>query len=234
MLKTNQEPKVSQLHQPRPLVVLGSFRGGTSATCGVLRELGVFVGNRFWHCSYGTYEAVGLRTCIDKCFNCRNQNWEFVGSYEQRVFLLRQWMEFARCQAAQRGCYAAGGKNPLMCMLVDEIAEAWKGPRGEKALFISVQRPKEEILKNWNRAMSERGWFPRKDRHRMVNDLIDHRDEALSRHDHITIEFRALRETPRQTITQLATQCGLPLDRLDSAIGFVEPKSDPGHVVKKQ
>ena len=217
----NNHSTTKKLVQPRPLIVLGSFRGGTSATCGVLRELGVFVGRRFWHCSYQTFEAIGLRSCIDKCFDCGDDQWRHLGDHRTRVEKLQRWIRFAKQEAVSKDHHGVGGKHPLMCMLVDELAEAWQGDDGRPPLFISVIRPAEEVLSSWDRAMRENGWFPRKDRQRMVHDLIRNRDKSLEHHDHIRFEFAALRKDPRRAITELANHCGLPLDNLHKAIDFV-------------
>jgi hypothetical protein len=213
--------------QTRALAVLGPFRGGTSVTCGVLHKLGVFVGKQFWDANskYSTFEAVGLRNSCNACFDERFSRWHYCGSHDQRVAQLKQWMDFARREASERSCCGVGGKHPTLCKLVDEAAAAWKCDTGTPPLFIAVIRPFEEVMRGWNKATNSAGkpWWRRPDREHVVADLIQSRDKALQRHEHIQVDFAALRSDPKATITKLATDCGLPLTNLDDAIELLRP-----------
>ena len=82
-------------------------------------------------------------------------------------------------------------------------------------------------MRGWNKAINSAGkpWWRRPDREEIVADLIQSRDAALQRHEHIQVDFAALRIDPKETITRLATQCGLPLTHLNEAVDLLRPGS---------
>lgn len=212
--------------QRRALAVLGPFRGGTSVTCGVLHQLGVFVGNQFWDAGskYCTYEALGLRTSCNACFDERPGKWNYQGTPSQRIAQLKHWIDFARTQASNRGCIGVGGKHPTLCKLVDETAVAWQTQEGVPPLFISVIRPLDEVLRGWEKATNANGrpWWRRPDRAQIVKDLIESRDRRLERYEHVCVEYASLTRDPMDTITKLADRCHLPIINLDSAVHLVQ------------
>ena len=134
----------------RSVVVLGPYRGGTSLVTGIIESLGVFVGEKFLNArtGYNTYEAIRLREQCLKCFDERSDHWGYQRSYADRVFLLKQWYTWACGISEQRGAMAVGGKHPTMCMLVDELAEAWCDRDGNPPLFVSVKRSEADVLRS--------------------------------------------------------------------------------------
>ena len=225
-MKNDRSPEDSL--QTRALVVLGPFRGGTSLTCGVLQELGVFVGRKFWDASsnYCTYEALGLRNSCNACFDERPGGWQYLGTPQQRILQLRQWIDFARRAAVQQGCCGVGGKHPTLCKLVDEVSVAWRTAAGEPPILIAVIRPLDQVLAGWEKARDAYGnlWWPRPDRDRIVADLIESRDRALTGHPHVRVDFAKLLADPETTISQLAKDCGLPTTNLKKAVQLVRPR----------
>ncbi len=208
--------------------MLGPFRGGTSVTCGVLHKLGVFVGRRFWEAKskYCTYEAVGLRKSCNACFDERPAGWGYYGTRDQRITRLKNWMDDARQFAAANDYCGVGGKHPTLCKLVDEVSVAWRNAAGEPPLFISVIRPLDQVLAAWGKARDAKGdlWWRRGDRDRIVADLIESRDRALTRHPHVRVDFAKLLADPETTIKQLAKDCGLPTTNLKQAVQLVRPR----------
>jgi hypothetical protein len=209
----------------RALVVLGPFRGGTSVTCGVLHQLGVFVGRQFFDAQnrYCTYEAVGLRRACNLCFDENPTGWNYLGNRQRRVSLLSGWMDYARREAAVRGCCGVGGKHPTLCKLVHEAAQAFRNQIGQPPLFLSVIRPIDQVLAGWEKAVNDAGrpWWRRPDREQIVRDLVESRDEALKHHEHFRLPLTDLRNEPEATITRLAEHCGLPLTHLDRATRLI-------------
>lgn len=193
---------------------------------GILQALGVYVGDNFLEANTGycTFEDVALRLACLSGFDERPGGWKYRGTHDERVDLLRQWIRTARDRAAARGSVACGGKHPIMCKLVDELAQAWTSPGETEFTAICVTRPVQSIHRSWTRPVSEDGrhWWPRRDREYVVDDLIRSRDESLSGLPYVTLDFDRLREDPESTIAQLASDCGLPIERSALALAMVQ------------
>lgn len=210
------------------VIVLGPFRGGTSVATGILQALGVFVGECFLDAEtgYPTYEAVKLREQCLRCFDERENYWGYLCTKQQRVEHLREWYHFATGKAADQGAIAIGGKHPTMCMLVDELSVAWKDETGGPPLFLSIERPVEDVIRSWESAKTPDGrpWWPRKDIATIVRALVRTRDENLAEHFHLMVNFDELRAEPRATVKRIAETCELDLSRLDDAASLVRKR----------
>ncbi|MCG8648655.1 MAG: hypothetical protein MI861_02415 [Pirellulales bacterium] len=208
------------------VIVLGPFRGGTSLTTGIVRTLGTFVGECFLDAAtgYSTYEAVRLREQCLKCFDERECHWGYLDTFPNRVEHLRQWYQWAVDRIDQQDEITVGGKHPTMCMLVDELAEAWRDEHGNPPWFLSVQRSPEDVIRSWRSAKTPLGslWWPRGDIEEIVYDLIRTRDQKLARHPHLAINFDQLRSQPRETIESIARTCELDQSRIDDAVALVK------------
>ncbi|MEM9367873.1 MAG: nucleotide disphospho-sugar-binding domain-containing protein [Planctomycetota bacterium] len=213
----------------RPAIfVLGSWRGGTSLVAGILRSLGVFIGNRFVEAKtgYPTYEDLALRQACLACFDETTEGWGYRGTKEDRINRLRQWLEPAKTLANVARYVAVGGKHPVMCKLIDELEAAWATLTGSSPIYVSVERTIEDIFRSWDRPAAADGsaWWPRDDRDQAVRDLLTSRDEALSNREHVVVNFEELRRDPRAVISELADVCHLPLDEIENAISLVKPR----------
>ncbi len=220
------------------IAVLGPWRGGTSLVTGILQALGVDVGGPFFvgHTGYPTYEDLELRRRSLQCFGENQQDWGPRGTRRRRVELLaerirglRQTADTVRMPGGVRRV-AVGGKHPVLCGLVDEIAEAWAPPgatgsdvRGVR--FVSVHRPVEAVHESWGRPEKSGGpaWWPRSDQREAVADLIRRRDESLQNFPHTIVDFDQLRRDPADVIHRLAADCDLPDHRVAAAIERVLP-----------
>ena len=209
----------------RSIAVLGPFRGGTSVATGILQALGVFVGEAFLEAEtgYPTFEAVGLREHCLRCFDEREGGWCYLGTRAERVAHLRDWFQFATRQTIAQHASAVGGKHPTMCMLIDELAEAWQNDQGEPPVFLSIHRPIADTVRSWHRARTPDGrpWWPRGDIERVVHDLVNTRDKRLAKHPHVTIRFDELCSQPEATIKRIVEACDLDLQNLQRAVSLV-------------
>lgn len=210
----------------RAYAVLGPWRGGTSLVTGILRALGVYVGDEFLEANTGycTFEDVGLREVCLNAFDERPGCWRYGGTPESRVDQLRFWIRTARERADALGCVACGGKHAVMCKLVDELEQAWTVPGETEFTAISVMRSVEGVHRSWTRPVRKDGghWWPRPDRLDVVDDLIRSRDRSLASRPHIGVDFDRLRTDPEATISQLARECGLPVAKIPTAVAMVQ------------
>ena len=209
----------------RLFAVLGPWRGGTSLVTGVLQALGAYVGDEFVDAetNYCTYEDVALRQACVQGFDERPGTWNYKGTSEYRITMLREWLDQVCLRAKSANAVAIAAKHPILCKLVDDMFHAWSVPNQVELTVVSVIRPAEAVHRSWTRPINASGnhWWPRWDRIYVVDDLIGSRDRALADRPHVQIDFATLRDSPAETIRQLATDCELPIDQLDQAIAMV-------------
>lgn len=210
--------------------VLGPWRGGTSLVTGILRTLGVYVGDRFLDAetSYCTYEDLNLRKACLMGFDERPGFWQYHGNREVRSMFLREWLCWATSRYKEQNAIAVGGKHPILCKLVEELYSAWNIPEKVSLHTISVVRSEQDIHRSWTRKIASDGsyWWPRPDREFVVSDLIQSRNAALESKPYIQIDFEYLRTCPISAITELATQCSLPLERVPDAARLVQEQNN--------
>ncbi|MEZ6136405.1 MAG: hypothetical protein R3C53_16035 [Pirellulaceae bacterium] len=212
----------------KAFAVLGPWRGGTSLVTAILHSLGVYVGDNFVDAAteYPTFEDTQLRDICVNCFDERPQEWRYLGTTEFRVNALRSWIIEANSRAAAAGYLACGGKHPVMCKLVPDIARAWRINGFLSPVFVSVIRSPEDVNRSWTRPerTGQGVWWPRPDRQQVVADLILSRDTALERFTRVEIDFKALMDEPEKTIRNFARLCGLPETRVSAATELVQPR----------
>ncbi|TWT89258.1 hypothetical protein [Stieleria varia] len=202
--------------------VLGPYRGGTSLVTGILEAFEVFVGDDFFNAETGycTYEDTRLRLTCLACFDEREGHWYYRKPPPQRVALLQTWHHWAAARAETLGRRAFGGKHPLLCKLIQEISLACNTTSVENIVFVSVNRPVDDVHRSWIRRtpQSPTSWWPRRDRRQVIDDLVQSRDNSLRGRPHIQIEFNDLIADPASTLEKFADQCGLPSHRIPDAI----------------
>ncbi|EKK02894.1 hypothetical protein RBSH_01587 [Rhodopirellula baltica SH28] len=196
-----------------PIAVLGPYRGGTSAVTGAFRKLGCYAGESFFEArtGYTTHESEYLRRCCLQCFDENEGKWQYLGTFEQRVQVLRRWIIWAARRARAGGYSAIVAKHPSMCMLVHEISAAWNLPMLKPLLFVRVIRREKDVIRSWENALAGDGtrWWPRNDRDQVVRNVIATRDQALKSYFSVDVEFDELRLQPEKCSTDLMFQCGL-------------------------
>ncbi|MBS4729214.1 hypothetical protein MSM1_12985 [Mycobacterium sp. SM1] len=183
------------------IVVLGPWRGGTSAVAGVLRNIGVFMGSEFDFTPFTTHETweeLRLSHLLRRAFNQHTGQFRMdAGSFKAK---LRSWADEHRRAAHVAGC-RPGVKHPLLCLGLDFIRDAW-GP----VVPLVVDRPLANVVASLNR----HGWFGSEpERVAVTTRLISARDRALADTAVVRADFEALRAAPAVVIRELAEQLGL-------------------------
>jgi len=181
------------------IVVLGPWCGGTSAVAGVLHHLGVFMGTEFdlvIREPHETWEDYHLTLLCRRAFGAFNgpggQLQMDAGSFRTK---LRSWADDHRRAAGAAG-RRPGAKNPLLCLAVDLIGDAW-GP----VVPVVVDRPSANVVASLNRL----GWLKdEQERCESTVRLIEARDRALDGATTVRVDFEALRATPDIVIRRLA------------------------------
>lgn len=181
------------------IVVLGPWCGGTSAVAGVLHHLGVFMGTEFdlvIREPHETWEDYHLTLLCRKAFGAFNgpggQLQMDAGSFRAQ---LRRWAD-NHLRAAGAAGRRPGAKNPLLCLAVDLIRDAW-GP----IVPVVVDRPAANVVTSLNRL----GWLKdERERYESTTRLIQARDRALDGAATVRVDFEALRATPAVVIRRLA------------------------------
>ena len=183
------------------IVVLGPFCGGTSAVAGVLHHLGVFMCNEFdlvFREPHDTWEDYRLSLLCRRALGAFGepgcQLRMDAGSFQGK---LRSWADEHR-RAARIAGQRPGAKNPLLCLAVDFIRDAW-GP----VVPVVVDRPVAKVVASLNRL----GWL--KDEQERVEStarLIAARDHALGGAATVSVDFEALCATPAVVIRRLAKE----------------------------
>jgi len=191
---------VAALDEPI-IVVLGPFGGGTSAVASVLHHLGVFMGSGFdwsYREPHETWEDAGISQLCRKAFTVPGGRLQMnADSFRAR---LRSWADGHRHAARIAQC-RPGVKQPLLCVAVDFIRDAWK-----PMVPVVVDRPFENVVGSLNRL----GWWTdEQERAEATAHLIATRDLALAGAATVRVDFEALRATPEDAIRRLAHELHL-------------------------
>lgn len=158
--------------QSTMVAVLGPYRGGTSATAGAMHYLGIPMGRRFVQYKRSTnekgcFEAVMLHRICQTAYP--EPKFEEKCSREDRVKLLKLWAD-GRAKSGKEGP-VIGGKDPLLCLMVPEMTEAWPNCK-----FVVVHRDIEHSI----RSLRRHGWFrPHTKPEDITRRLVETRDAAL-------------------------------------------------------
>ena len=180
------------------IVVLGPWCSGTSAVAGVLRHLGVFMGAEFdWALRdpHDIWEDYRLSQLCRRAFSEPAGVLQMgAGPFEAK---LRIWADEHR-RAARIAGSRPGAKNPLLCLAVDSIRNAW-GP----VIPVVVERPIGKVVASLNRL----GWWrDEQERIGSTEHLVVARDLALGDAATVRVDFEALRATPAVVIRRLADE----------------------------
>ena len=212
-------------------VVLGPWRGGTSAVAAALRSLDVFMGAEFDFVPYtphDTWEELRISHLLRRAFD--QQTGQFQMDADDFREKLRSWADEHRRAASAAGC-RPGVKHPLLCLALDFIRDAW-GP----VVPVVVDRPLADVVASLNKHR----WFSdERERTEVASRLISARDLALADTGAVRVDFDDLRAQPAAVIRRLADQLRLDvteaqlkaaahsiLDSGDARLGapFVDPR----------
>jgi len=183
------------------IVVLGPWCGGTSAVAGVLRQLGVLMGTEFdWAVRepHDIWEDLRLSQLLRRAFSEPEGQLQMdAGALEAK---LRDWANEHR-HAAHIAGQRPGVKNPLLCLAVDLLRDAWA-----PVVWVVVDRPLANVVASLNRL----GWWKdEQERVESTEHLIAALDLALTGAETVRVDFEALRATPTVVIRRLADDLSL-------------------------
>lgn len=191
------------------IVVMGLYRGGSSAVAGVLHHLGVCMGHNLKSVpGYCTYEDWSIRNACVRCYS------EPVGQallrHENRVAVLRDWLEQRQCT-----CPVMGVKYPMLCGMIPEMLEAW----GTGHQIVRVRREPEAVRLSVRRWWSDAG-------EQLVDWLGAERDTQIASDPGLTpvdVRYERLCADPTGEVERLARELGLnpSNDQLEDAAAFV-------------
>jgi GR25 family glycosyltransferase involved in LPS biosynthesis len=201
-----------------PLVaVLGLYRSGSSSVAGILSHLGFHLGavlskaNK-WNTD-GYFEPQWLSRHLRRL--CDEPRLQQLAAREQRILLLRQWLnDEARRAGAMNKPVAV--KHPLLCMLGSELLDASPIP----LKFIAIYRPIEESVASLDRT----GWWTPRYRRSVSEQLWNSREGFLRTQEHLKIDYKSLLIDPLQEILRIIQYLGLsPLEvQVENAVRSIK------------
>lgn len=186
------------------VVVLGTYRSGSSAVAGVLNRLGVNLGAPYW----GEYfESEKLSEMLRAWWS--EPKLRATVSTATRIEELRRWIDgletssaesvdVTRVGEATSNVKMMGAKHPLLCLSAFDISAAW----GPETRFIWTRRLLEDSI----RSLEQQGWWS--DSERIQRTLFEaaerfFADEAL-RERCLVIEHQSMLADPVDMATTLA------------------------------
>ena len=200
------------------IVVLGPFCGGTSAVASVLHHLGVFMGRDFelvFREPHDTWEDYRLSQLCRRALTVPGAQLQMdADSFRAK---LRSWADEHR-HAARTAGRPPGVKQPLLCVGLDFIRDAW-GP----VVPVVVDRPFAKVVASLNRL----GWWTdEQERTESTAHLIAAVEHALGGAATVRVDFEALRAAPADVIRRLADDLGLEVTQAQvnaAAESIVQP-----------
>lgn len=136
-----------------PVIVLGSWSGGTSAVASLLHDLGVHIGNKFLHIrdrGINTYEAVGLVELVKEYFD------EFTFEVKNPKDLSEGLSKWFRSRRREKPNGLIGAKYPGFSLFPDLLRRSI-GPyrvilvdRSDEAVISSVHK-RNWYVKPWSK-----------------------------------------------------------------------------------
>ena len=195
------------------IVVLGLYRGGSSCVAGVLHHLGVCMGHEIKRiplnagetAPYVCWEDWPMRRTTLACY--RERELEPLKDYGARVAALRRYLTDRTNQRLtvkeshhtiaipyeNCDCDPMGVKDPMLCYMGPEIAEAW----GDDTAFVAVDRDVQTA------ANSAARWYGSKS-DAMTRSLYEAREGFLSGRDHVRVSYSQLVADPTGQVEMLA------------------------------
>lgn len=199
-LKAKQELRTSKRH----IVVMGSYRSGTSCVSGVLCQLGVDFGEcrRPRHQNpFGYFEHAVSQGRLVRAFD-EARSRRLVDDDDIRNILIN-W----RNSLSDTTSPVVGLKHPLLCMLGSELHSLL----GDSTIYISVNRPLSEIITSIDRC--NWSWIHRCNTAAVIQNLLDTRDRFLRGKQHMSVNFHDLLDNTSQTIDKLTEFVGVDAER---------------------
>ncbi|MEA2708103.1 MAG: hypothetical protein QOF78_704 [Phycisphaerales bacterium] len=203
---------------PAPVVVLGLYRSGSSCIAGLLHRLGLHLGAHLvranQHNESGYYEPAWLSGQLRKMWN----EPQLIASMPQadRVHVLKWWLGDQQ-RRAQRSGKRVAVKHPLLCVMGEEMIEAW----GSDIQVIAVCRPLDESVQSLQRT---RWWHPSHCRP-LLEKMWEQRERFLGGLDHLRVDYDAMRHDPAGQAQRIVNYLRLSSSptAMKEALAFVRP-----------
>jgi len=210
-------------HGTVPLVIAGPYRSGTSLVAAICEALGAHLGKELStgskHNPKGFHEEPRLARL---CRQMYTQPWLHESmDRPRRLAALASWFSMEMAEAGSQKLI--GGKHPILCLLVDDVLEAW----GDRTRFVLVRRPVEEAIESLRRTnWPEWRTNPGSHEH-SINLLAEARDRAIERLGErcLAVEYHQLLRRPDIEVERIATFLG-PVEKksLTKAAALVKPE----------
>ena len=183
----------------RPLVVvLGQYRGGTSAITGIVKKLGGWGGDgdvRPPNISNptGFHENPSLDSVCKSFFELPEH--KPLGETSQKVEELKDWREEQEDSSPERSKFLVA-KNPLLCLMSNEIDLAWPD-----AKYIGVRRDPDHS----RRSVIARGWdWSEEQVTSSILSMVKERDIFLERKSCLWVDFESAISDPDLVTRKIA------------------------------
>lgn len=202
------------------VVVLGQYRGGTSAVAGVVKGLGAWGGEsdvRPPNISNptGFHEEPGLDTVCKGFFSLPDHSPK--GEISDRVLGLVEWRRLMEKNCPDNVRFVVA-KNPLLCLLTEAIHTAWPD-----AKYIGVRRD----LKHSCRSIIQRDWgWDREHIMHALSSMVEERDSFLYGKDVHWLDYEALVNEPVLETNRISDFLGIEIgqDEIIGAAGIIDPR----------
>lgn len=202
-----------------PVVVLGTYRSGSSCVAGVLHHLGGHGGQAAERATArfnprGLFEPPWLSRELRAL--CDEPRLRRIGSRQEIVSTLRQWARDEGHHALKAGRFLYV-KHPLLCLLGREMEVAW----GTDLRIISVYRRFEDSRNSLDAA----GWWRPAGRAGVLERLVADRDRFVADREHLRVDFETLVLEPARVVGEICAFLRLspPEEAVRAAVSSVDP-----------
>jgi hypothetical protein len=188
------------------IAVVGTYRSGSSALAGVLQHLGVDLGQQSWGDHFEELElSRRLRLWWDE------PNLVEIAEPQVRQAYLQRWIT----SQEERSSTSHGAKHPLLSLCCSDLLEAW----GNETVFLWSKRDLDVSIKS----LVATGWqWPEPES--IQQRLWDTLTNFARTHSLVDVEYEALLNAPRETISELIKQLTLSpsMAQIEGAIESIE------------
>lgn len=185
------------------IIVLGTYRSGTSAVAGALHHLGVMMGKQFD--KPATSNPTGYFEDLEfkRLYDMLSEGREVWGLIEN----------LARIREVESSIW--GVKDPQLCLLLDKFLPLIHTDHR----IISTVRSKEDICKSLAKAIvgqTPERFLP------LVEKYLQHKETHLANYtgDVLKVDFEELKSHKELQVTRIAEFVGLPVTQ--QAIDFIK------------
>jgi tetratricopeptide (TPR) repeat protein len=187
-----------------PIVVVGTYRSGSSAVAGILHYLGVDMGAPFWG---EHFESAELAAALRRWWN----EPQLIASLSaaRRQSQLKTWLA-----SRQRTADRIGVKHPLLSLCGEDLLQAW----GSEVRFVWCQRPLAAAIDS----LVATGWWA--DAQRIQQRLHAANVDFFEQQPHCVVRFEDTLRITRATIDRLISELGLEpsLSQIEQAVEWIK------------